>query len=597
MTDDRSPRLEWTDDGAPVSGRFGDVYFSREDGLAESRAVFLTGCGLPEAWLGRDRFTVAELGFGSGLNVAALIDLWLRERPAGGRLHVFSIEAFPMTRDEAARALSAWPELARITTALIDAWPPGTPGFHRFALPPEWGVILDLAIGPVDRALADWDGRADAWFLDGFAPAANPDMWSESVLGQVARRSGPGARLATFTVAGAVRRGLQAHGFAVDKRPGHGRKRERLEARAPGRLAAGRAPRRVAVIGGGVAGVATARALADLGATPILVEADHPGSGASGFPAALVTPRLDVGDREVASLFAQALGRAGHLYGRIEGAVLARGVVQLEQAARDARRYDQVAAQDLWPDGTMRRLSAHEAAERLGEPQTSGGLLMGGALVVRPAAVLEAWGAGVERMRLRVGAIEADDEGVLVRGDDGPPVAADAVVLAAGWGLHAVAPGLGLRPVRGQADWVAGPSGAAAAWGGYVAPTADGLLFGATHDRDRTDVAVDAGDTARNLAALAARLPGLAGRVEEAGRTEARAAIRATTPDRLPVAGALGERVFVLGGMGSRGFALAPLLGEHVAALVVGAPSPLAAGLASRVSPARLVERPVLQDR
>ena len=104
--DDASPRLTWTEDGEPRSGRFGDVYFSRDDGLAETRAVFLDGCGLPEVWAGRAAFTVAELGFGTGLNIAALLDLWRRSGPAGGRLHVFSVEGFPLTAEEAARAVS-----------------------------------------------------------------------------------------------------------------------------------------------------------------------------------------------------------------------------------------------------------------------------------------------------------------------------------------------------------------------------------------------------------------------------------------------------------------------------------------------------------
>src|SRR6218665_419888 len=110
MPTDASPLLHWTDEGEPRSGRFGDVYFSKDDGLAESRAVFLAGCDLPRAWVGRQDFVVAELGFGTGLNVAALLDLWRRERPEGGRLHIFSIEAYPLTAEEAARALSAWPE-------------------------------------------------------------------------------------------------------------------------------------------------------------------------------------------------------------------------------------------------------------------------------------------------------------------------------------------------------------------------------------------------------------------------------------------------------------------------------------------------------
>ena len=259
-TDDASPHLTWTNDDEPRSGRFGDVYFSRDDGLAETRAVFLQGCGLPEAWTDRQAFTVAELGFGTGLNIVALLDLWRRTRPVGGRLHVFSIEGFPLMAEEAARALSAWPELAETAAPLIEAWPAGTPGFHRIDLP-MFDAVLDLAIGDAAWALTQWSGQADAWFLDGFSPALNPGMWSAEVLDGVAARSAPGARLATFTVAGAVRRGLAERGFVVDKRPGHGRKRERLEARLPGEAPSSPEPR-VAVIGAGVAGAATVRALA-----------------------------------------------------------------------------------------------------------------------------------------------------------------------------------------------------------------------------------------------------------------------------------------------------------------------------------------------
>jgi tRNA 5-methylaminomethyl-2-thiouridine biosynthesis bifunctional protein len=252
MTDDRSPRLLWTDDGAPRSGRFGDVYFSREDGLAETRAVFLAGCGLPDAWTSRARFTVAELGFGTGLNIVALLDLWRRHRPADGRLHVFSVEGFPLTRDEAARALSAWPEVSDAAAALLAAWPDPVPGVHRLDLP-DFGATVDLAIGEAEAVLSQWSGEADAWFLDGFAPSTNPGMWSDAVMDLIAARSACGARVATFTVAGAVRRGLSDRGFTVEKRPGHGRKRERLEARRPDQVEADRTPR-IAVVGPRLAG-------------------------------------------------------------------------------------------------------------------------------------------------------------------------------------------------------------------------------------------------------------------------------------------------------------------------------------------------------
>lgn len=587
MTDDRSPRLFWTDDGAPRSGRFGDVYFSREDGLAESRAVFLAGCGLPGAWSGRERFTVAELGFGTGLNIAALLDLWRREKPPGARLQIFSVEGFPLSRTEAARALAAWPELAGAAGALLKVWPEPTPGFHRLDLP-ALDCIVDLAVGEVGWALSQWSGPADAWFLDGFAPSANPAMWSDAVFDRIAALSAPDARIATFTVAGAVRRGLAERGFVVEKRPGHGRKRERLEARRPGPAATAGAPS-VAIVGAGVAGASLARAFRALGCTPTMVEARGPGAGASGFPAALVTPRLDAGDAGIAALFAQALARAGDVYASVPDAVLADGVLQLEQAPRDARRHARIAEQDIWPAGAMKLVDPAACAERLGEPVAAGGLWMRDAVAIRPAAALEAWLHGTPVIRAAVQALERAGPGWRLKDAEGETIVeADVIVLAAGWGAAGLLPDLPLSPVAGQADWVEDVSAPPAAWGGYAAPTATGgLLYGATHDRGRVDPEPSAGAGQANLETLAARLPSLAARVSGAGPAHARAAVRATTPDRLPLAGVVDQGLFVLGGLGSRGFCAAPLLAEHVAALAIGAPSPLPRDLALRTDPAR----------
>lgn len=589
MSDDRSPRLLWADDGAPRSGRFDDVYFSKEDGLAESRAVFLTGCDLPNVWAGRRHFTVAELGFGTGLNIVALLDLWRQERPADGHLHVFSMEGFPLGRDEAARALSAWPEMEAVAQALLDRWPAGTPGFHRVSLP-KFGATLDLAVGDVQWALTEWSGQADAWFLDGFAPSTNPGMWSDAVMDAIAARSAPGARVATFTVAGAVRRGLSERGFQVDKRPGHGRKRERLEARLPGTMLEALPPT-VVVIGAGIAGASLARAFAALGYRATVVEAEHAGAGGSGFPAALVTPRLDAGDGEIAALHAQALARAGALYAAVPEAVVAHGVLQLEQAARDAGRYRKIADQDLWPAGTMTVVDAATASAHLGEGVETGGLMMASALAVRPAPVLEAWLAEADRVTASVERIEQTAKGWRLLSEKGDLIlTADVVVVAAGWGTAALADDLPLSPVRGQADWVDVKGDALVApvaWGGYRVPTGEGFLFGATHDRGRVDTAASAEDTACNLATLSARLPETA--VLMPGTMHSRAAIRATTPDRLPLAGAVPDRpgLYVLGGLGSRGFCVAPLLAEHVAALATGTPSPLPNDLAARLYPGR----------
>lgn len=585
MSPDIDPQLSWTEDDAPRSGRFGDVYFSTEDGLAESRAVFLAGCGLPDAWSGRSRFTVAELGFGTGLNIAALLDLWRLSRPAGGRLHVFSVEAFPMSAREAARALARWPELAEVAQPLLARWPAPAPGFHRIELP-GLHAIIDLAIMDAPDALAQWEGRADAWFLDGFAPAANPAMWSDEVLALVGARSAPGARIGTFTVAGAVRRGLQTAGFTVDKRPGFGRKRERLEATLPGPSPQPVAPR-VAVIGSGIAGASLARALRAGGATVRIIEAEAAGAGASGNPAALVTPRFDAGGGPVAALFAQAFGHAVRLYDGVPDAVIATGALQLEAGERDPARFERIAAQPVWPPDALQRVGAAEASSRLGEPTDRGGLFIRDARVIEPTTVLANWFDGVEVTRARVARVEPEGDCWSLIAADGALIAeAEHVVIAAGWGLAALAPDRRLTPARGQVSIAQGVQGAPAAWGGYIVPTRQGILFGATFDRGETDCDDRPEDDLRNLATLAQVRPALAGELAGAALGH-RARVRATTADHLPVCGELQPGLWVLGGLGSRGFTTAPLLAEHLAARLLGAPSPLPANLAALVNPTR----------
>ncbi|MBS0409887.1 MAG: tRNA (5-methylaminomethyl-2-thiouridine)(34)-methyltransferase MnmD [Proteobacteria bacterium] len=594
------PSLDWDEDGLPRSRAFGDVYFSKDGGLAESRAVFLDGCGLPEAWAGRPGFVIGELGFGTGLNVAATLDLWRHTRPAGARLNLFSIEAHPLSAEEARRALAHWPELAPTAALLAARWPGRARGFHRVDLP-ELGAVLDLAVMDVAQALEDWQGRADAWFLDGFAPALNPAMWSDDILARVAARSAPGARAATYTVAGAVRRGLASAGFTVERRPGFGRKRERLEARLGPAVevaspAARADPMRVAIVGAGIAGACLARAFAAEGAEVTVFDPAGPGGGGSGNPAALVTPRLDAGLGPPAALFAQAFARAAELYEALETAgrqvILHRGVLQLETTERDGGRFAKIAGSDLFEAGTLAVATASETAIALGEPAPAA-LDMRRALVIAPAPILAAWLTDVRRDRIsslvREGAAWrlADDAGRDL-------MVADIVCVAAGVGAAGLIPGVRLQPVRGQATWTeARRPNAAAAFGGYVIPTRDGILFGATHDRDDLGAEVREADNDRNLAQLRKTLPTLAGRLAGAP-LKARASVRATTRDRLPLAGPSPEGepgLFVLAGLGSRGFAMAPLLAEHVAAQALGRPSPLPASLARLVTPGRRSEQ------
>lgn len=567
--------LDWTADGAPRSRRFDDIYFSRDGGLDEARAVFLKGCGLPEAWAGRRHFTVAETGFGTGLNILALLDLWRGARPEGGRLSVFSVEAYPMALEEAARALAAWPELRGLAERLLDRWPRRAPGFHRVDFP-ELNATLDLAVGEALWGIEAWSGAADAWFLDGFAPAKNPQMWREEVLKAIAARSAAGARLSTFTVAGHVRRGLEAAGFSVSKQPGHGRKRQRLEAVMRGPPPERGPPPRAAIIGAGIAGAALTRALLAQGVRPLVVDAGT-GEAASGNPVALVTPALDAGGGPRAQVYAQAFARAIDLYRALgEPVAIGWGVEQLARTERDPGRFAAVIEGGLFEAGAL--------------TPTPGGLMIEDGLCIRPRAVIEAWLAGAERITARVSRLERSEGGWRLHGEDGTIAEADLVFVAAGAGAGAVLGDEALfTPVRGQASWAEGPSlDHALAWGGYAAPFDGAVLFGATHDRGRVDTEVTDEDHRRNLKTLGEALPHLA---EQAGARplHGRAAIRATTFDRMPAAGAQDQPgLYLLGGLGSRGFCTAPLLAEHLAAVALNLPSPLPRPLQNLIVTARL---------
>jgi tRNA 5-methylaminomethyl-2-thiouridine biosynthesis bifunctional protein len=577
---------DWSRGGPPRSRRHGDVYYSAEDGLAESRAVFLAGCGLPEAWRGRSRFCVAELGFGTGLNIAALLESWRTTAPQQARLHIFTVENDLMTAAEAERALSAWPELSETAGALVSRWPGRARGFRRIDLP-QFRATLDLVQLEAGEALEAWCGSADAWFLDGFSPSADPLIWRPEVLALVARRSAAGARAASFTVAGAVRRGLAAAGFEVTRQPGHGRKRERLEARLVG-LAAEPGERRIAVIGSGIAGASICRALAAHGASPVLFDARRP--GASAVPAALAAPRLDAGLGPIAALFAQAAARAGDLYAAVPGAILAGGVLQLPVGPKDPSRFAAIVASDLFEPGWLELLGADAASERVGEPCELA-LDMRGAVAVDPARVLAAWAPlAIEGEVARI-----EPAGTGWRLDDAQGRAlceADAVCIAAGSATSDLLDGFELMPVRGQATLASGVETLALSFGGYATPMPGGVLFGATHDRGDRDLGARPEDDARNLRSVASVLPALGERLARAPLLSW-TGLRAATPDYLPLAGAVPgqDGLFVLAGLGSRGFCLAPLLGEHVAALAAGLPSPLPAPLGALADPGRFAAR------
>ncbi|MBI3438112.1 MAG: FAD-dependent 5-carboxymethylaminomethyl-2-thiouridine(34) oxidoreductase MnmC [Proteobacteria bacterium] len=606
------PDIDWSNAGAPRARAFDDIYFSREGGLAESDAVFLSGCGLPSAWRGRDRFAICELGFGAGVNVLAAWRTWKCTRSPHAQLHISSIEAFPIERTEAARALAQFPEVADLAEKLVECWPVRAYAPQRLWFA-EDGFSLTLHTGEAETILAGLDAAFDAWFLDGFAPARNPAMWSEAVFREIARLSAPDARAATFTVAGDVRRGLESAQFAVEKKPGFGAKRERLVAQRTGAATVATvAPKRVAVLGAGIAGASVARALRRRGVETVVLDAGRElGASASGNPAGLVMPRLDR-EGPLREVFLAAYLDAVRAYDALDDVLVARGV---EQRA-DARHAEALA--DLLNDPPLPEDWMHALP--------SGAALHTRAGVVQPIAILQAFlKEALLMLDAPVAALEQVGEAWRLRAPDGRALLqADAVVLACGAALTQFQPAkfLPIELSRGQIEWGAGASPQhALTQGSYVAPFERGVLFGATFDKLESapangtpHISSDAESRARNVEALSRIAPEIA-RSLDASSLQSRASLRAATPDRAPIAGALPDEeawrtqnavvahgaepaasptlpgVYVIGGLGARGLTSAPLLGECIAGELCGEPSLLSRQARAAIHPERFLKR------
>ena len=540
-------KLDWSAASGPRAADYDDVYFSAEDGLEETRSVFLKACHMPEIWQDRRHFTVGELGFGTGLNALALWQLWRETRPAGAWLDFVSIEKHPLSREEAARAFAQWPALADLSDQLLSQWPPRLKGAHRLVFP-EDGFAITLFHDEAEAALAQIEARVDAWFLDGFAPARNGAMWSQPVLDAVGRLSAPGARVGTFTVAGFVRRGLAEAGFDVSKQPGFGRKRERLEAIYPGTPSPDpESPRRIAIIGAGIAGASLARALSTRGCQPVLVDRAGLAGGASGAPAGLLTPRLERADRPHVRATLAAFDFARRLYAGRD-AYREEGVIRLPKDGAEAGRFAGIS--DLMDDSVVWRDGALDL--------TNSGRFL-------PARLVADLAGDTPFLQAEITRIETGADGVRLLDADGRTVLeADCVIHASGAGAARVFPDV--SPSAGQLAVFAGVAPEqSVTWGHYACAAPQGVLVGATHVRGE-----DAGPAEPAIADFRAacqdRLPDL-----ELGDVLAGwSGVRASTPDRLPVAGALGEREFILSGLGSRGFAHAPLLAEQLASEICG---------------------------
>lgn len=545
LTQTDAPALDWSRPDTPAASDFGDIYFSTDGGLDETRAVFLNGCGLPERWAGTAIFTIAETGFGSGLNFLATWQMWLKTRGPGQRLHFVSIEKFPFDAEQLARALAAWPELAELSAQLIAAWPGRVKGFHRL----EFGsVSLTLIHDDVSTGLdAVPSLKAHAWYLDGFSPSKNEAMWSEAVLAKIGTRCAAGARLATFTVAGHVRRGLTGAGFAVTKQAGFGRKRHRLEAVYGGVETANETEiGKVLIIGAGIAGRSLARALKRRAIDfDIIDNRAHP--AASENPAALVKPRLDLQDRPEARFFLSSYLYALRAYEA--ESVLSRGVRQIPKTSKEAARFEKLATQNPLGEGHL--------------DWTGDVLIMKSAVVIDPSRIFAE--CDIKR---------ESAEDALARGGYSH------VLFAAGYGIKALLPNLEMRFSRGQLSWATEAVDEPLAYGGYVIPMNEHTLVGATHDRlgEGYPFEIRPRDDEKNYEGYAA----ITGQTLKPAALQSRASVRVTSRNTLPVIDQIDDRKWVLTGLGSRGFTFAPLLAEALVSEICGEVSPLERAVTAR---------------
>lgn len=632
-----SEPVEWLPDGTPYSPRFGDRYHSENGGLTQARQVFLHGCGLPAAWAGQTQWRILETGFGFGLNFLVTWAAWRADPARCTLLHFVSTEAWPVGAENLLRATSVHPELAPLARELHAQWWGLLPGVHRLGF--EGGrVMLTLYVGDTQAMLRQQLPTVDAVYLDGFSPQRNPEIWDSHTLKAVARCCRRGTRLATWTIARAVRDALAQCGFEVTRAPGVPPKRDNLHATynphwEPRTAAqaqpepAPRPPGDCLVIGGGVAGAATAASLARRGwRVQLLDQAEVPAAGASGLPAGVFAPHVSPDDSLLSRLSrsgvratlaqARALLREGLDFGQT-GVLERHAADKARNKALPASWADGPGADWSQPasDGTLAR--AHLPAGTPANWHPHAGWLcparLVGQLLAEPGI---AWRGGC-----RVAHLQRKE------GADGPWQALDAtgrvlaeapvVVVAAGadsrtllanhWPLQALrgqvsvgtyGPGdapLAPFPLNGNGNLVpdfplSGDGDAPRAW-----------IMGSTFERGLSTLPPTPAEQqeahAANFTKMQGLLPPAAERLQAdfaapAGRLHTWAAVRCTLHDRLPVVGPVDAAalpgLWVCTAMGARGLTLSVLCGELLAARMQGEPLPLDAKLAKALGAERL---------
>jgi tRNA 5-methylaminomethyl-2-thiouridine biosynthesis bifunctional protein len=618
-------RLEFAPDGTPVSAAYGDVYHSAHGGPAQARHVFLGGNDLPRRWQGKDRFVILETGFGLGLNFLAAWQAWQNDPQRCRRLHFVSFEKHPFSAADLAVAQRNWPEFADLAAQLQSRWPLPTPGVHRLFFAGRQ-VILTLFFGDATTQLRQLDAAVDAFFLDGFSPAKNPELWTPELCQSLSRLAAPGATLATWSVAGQLRAALAAAEFDLEKRPGFAGKRQMLCGRLRSQRPNRHLPpieRRAVVIGAGIAGCTAASALAGAGwQVEIIERAAAPASGASCNLAGVLRPLPSADDNRLARLT-----RAGYLATRALLQTLpdARwspcGVLHLGREALHEATQRRAAERLQLPPELLQFIDHAGASAMLGLPVETGGWWFPGGGWVNPASVCRAALAAFpgrigERYGVAVERLEKTPTGWRLRAADASVIAeAPVVVMASGVAAPAFEQFAWLpqKSARGQVSHL--PASAARALPhvvcrhGYLMPAIDGvILTGATLQPGDGDPAVRPDDHRENLARLRLSLPGYLDASDPAALT-GRTGFRPMSPDRLPIVGPLPDISALRGqprlaalprhpglwcvqGFGARGIVWSALMADLLLSRLEGDPLPLETDLVDAVDPGRFLLKP-----
>ncbi|MBB2487994.1 FAD-dependent 5-carboxymethylaminomethyl-2-thiouridine(34) oxidoreductase MnmC [Mitsuaria sp. WAJ17] len=645
----RPAEVDFSDAAAPSAPGFGDVYHARAGAFAQAQHVFLGGNELPRRWQGRARFVILETGFGLGNNFLATWAAWRADPQRAERLVFISVEKHPLRHADLQRAHAHSPEPA-LAAQLLAQWPPLTHNLH--VLDFEQGrVRLMLGLGEARDWLAEIVAEVDAFYLDGFSPALNPDIWDPYLLRSLGRLAAPQATAATWSVARPVRDGLASAGFEVRKAEGFASKGQMSVARyqprhaaqrPAGRLALAPGARTALVLGAGIAGAACAHALAAQGLDVSLLESRQaPALAGSGNPGGLFHGTLNPDDglharfNRAAALHternARALLASGHL------PWLQPGLLRLEMQRDLATLQAQIERLGL-PADYVQALSREQACERAGWPLspavTAAWFYPGGGALPPPGMVQALIETAARPIRLRtacrVSLLRRCGESWQCLDESGRVLAeAESLVLAAGADSLALLDTLDegrlgplLPPLNVQRGQISRLGAEQLAQGGLQAPRLPlagagyalglpdgGLVFGATHQDGDTDPEIRDSDHEDNLAQLALLSPQA---MPKPALEQGRVGWRLIAPDRLPLVGGLGLPVpgmrldqvrmmprlpglALCTAMASRGLSWALLCGELLASRVTGAPAPMEASLLDALDPLRFLQRQTRQ--